>query len=1762
MVKEYQSDHANAQYTSTYQASEGGGYYCKAIYTAKDQFKGGELKSPTITLTVIDYTINPLSSDVGVGKRYTLTCKLGQADFTAKWSWFKDDAEITATTADIKAKQENILIYTLDGSKQSGGEYFCRAEYDTQTGLQAGSIDSTKATVTIADVTVKSVVVEKGKPALIKCDITGAAQDPEVMRFTMDGADITQEEALGNFQDGAKSMSVQIPDIQSDKTYSCEVGWNSLNYNYPLTVDMIELKTEPEVNGVLGQTTTLTCTISDTQSAPNSKYWIFNSNENIMSETADYLPTVVTDGTTLTSTLTIKSVSVGGDFTCIFVYQTDGVDLEVSASTTLKVTNIEIKGGGALQNHPGISTVTCKLVTADTEPTRVYWKYNSNEITENVTSTGFIAGSKTTELRYWGVDSDSDFFCNWVWDGEPEVVMRVPVEVGELEVSGLVLKQGETGQITCSIKDFETRPQKVTWKKDGNALNSIVIGTNNKESSWTHSITNAGVDQAGEYSCSLNVGNDVLELSNHVTVGAPVISSTPFVEQGGDLVLTCKLTVYNLQAKPKAYWTANGNTITEPLDTEVTDNTVTSTVTLSKVNKDNEVAHVCVFVFTDPQSADISSDPLTPDVLVFGVEPVSQYGSVGSVATFTCTGEAGNSDAGNPTVNWYSTEGVQIGEVGSTIYKLEIPLTGTVVECRVTWANTNVILKTTVAAIVSNVEALPTQYTTEGNSSVDLTCLYKATSENYGAAPSEVGWFRIESDNSPTDLSTIAGYSVDKGIYSAGAQTSTLTISNVKIANNDDKTFQCNFTVAGQTVSGKIKLRVLGIYLNVATESITKMSGEYLSLTAATTRTYDVSPTWRWFRDKEQGTTLFAGDGLIFPSIRVTDAGKYVINAHFEVPVGDEMRSLDVTATTTVIVNPGCKTGSLKNVKNSGDIPQYVLNGWSATIHCSDNYMLDNYKYETSQILSCTSSDFVELTMISCIAGCWYVVQDHETVVSFGNSVRTPGGPYPLYPSDSFITSCDTDNNKTFPSGTNPNYTCPDGGGVMSYTLCTDGCRYVEDNKINLTFPDKMVHKDLLPRGEKLKYECLEGEDNVYNADHTFTCVVDANNNSISINLQICTVPVPWDAIIIGLAVFLLILALAMMVFGLYLYMKRQKRKIKLLNGGDGIYSNPAAKESDGGQGDMEMVELCKPIEISQYHAKYKQLMVDDCYALSLEYAKIAKDVPISMYPITVAKQPMYKAKNRFIDILPYDGTRVTLQQIGEDPTSHYINASYIDTLEEPRKFIAAQGPKPETLADFWRMMWEQNSHVIIMVTNLVEKGRKKCEEYWSDTKPQSYGNTTVECLGIVSFPDYKVRKLSVTQGSGKSRIVTHYHYEGWPDHGVPDTPTSMIAFAKRAFSDNLQGQGPICVHCSAGVGRTGTIISLHLQMENVKNNNKINIYDTVVQLRKCRKIMVQTESQYVFVYQAVNELLRCGDTEIYAQMLSHAYRDLRKTVSGTDKTGIQVEYQRLVYIAKEDSNGKFIEATKEYNHNKNRYHNILPYEKNRVKLAYQTGVPGSDYINASYISSYHEKNVYISTQAPKDGTVVDFWKMIYETGACSIVCMTNVVEEGKIKCAQYWPLQEQEEVEYGSCKIKLLAVDEGPDITRRELCVTHSSDGYKALRLVRLWHFTTLTEKSMKLGGLAMIGAIENMARWQKQQGNKPAVVHCGGGVGRAAAFIAIANCLEQLKLEGTVDIFQTALQLRRSRPFMVQSVDQYDYIYRALVQYVDSFDNYENFK
>eukprot|EP00116_Pleurobrachia_bachei_P004470 sb/3464732/ len=435
-----------------------------------------------------------------------------------------------------------------------------------------------------------------------------------------------------------------------------------------------------------------------------------------------------------------------------------------------------------------------------------------------------------------------------------------------------------------------------------------------------------------------------------------------------------------------------------------------------------------------------------------------------------------------------------------------------------------------------------------------------------------------------------------------------------------------------------------------------------------------------------------------------------------------------------------------------------------------------------------------------------------------------------------------------------------------------------------------------------------------------------------------------------------------------------------------------------------ELNGLGKPIEIGKFNIRFKQLMEDDMYALSVEYAMLSKDVP--SIPITVAKQANLKQKNRFVDILPYDETRVILEGIPGDSTSHYINASWISTIEKQKRFIATQGPKPESCDDFWRMIWQYNCHVVVMVTNFDEKGRKKCANYWSDSKKTTFGDHTIECLGIVTFPDYKVRKLSITQ------------------------------------------VGPVVVHCSAGVGRTGTVISLQLQMENIRMNRHVNIYDTVLQLRMGRRLMVQTESQYGMIYRCVDEVLRCGDTEVYGQMFPHAYRELMKPVPSTKRTGIQLEFQRLVHVTKEETSETFVEANRDCNHHKNRYHNILPFDRNRVKLKMQTGIVGSDYINASFVSSYHGRDAFIATQAPKESTAIDFWRMMYENKCQTIVMLTTLTEDGKTKCAKYWPSTSS--TDYGFCRVKLESTEEDAGLVIRQFRLLHRSDNYKKSTVIR----------------------------------------------------------------------------------------------------------------
>nr|XP_019566530.1 PREDICTED: receptor-type tyrosine-protein phosphatase H isoform X1 [Rhinolophus sinicus] len=244
-----------------------------------------------------------------------------------------------------------------------------------------------------------------------------------------------------------------------------------------------------------------------------------------------------------------------------------------------------------------------------------------------------------------------------------------------------------------------------------------------------------------------------------------------------------------------------------------------------------------------------------------------------------------------------------------------------------------------------------------------------------------------------------------------------------------------------------------------------------------------------------------------------------------------------------------------------------------------------------------------------------------------------------------------------------------------------------------------------------------------------------------------------------------------------------------------------------------------------------------------------------------VASAPENSAKNRYRNVLPYDWSRVPLKPLSGEPGSDYINASFMPGLWSPREFIAAQGPLPQTVGDFWRLVWEQQSHTLVMLTNCMEFGRVKCEHYWPlDAQPCTYGHLQVTLEGEKVMENWTIRDLKLWHTQEQKILhVRQFHYVAWPDHGVPHSPDPLLAFWKmlRQWLDQTQGGGPPIVHCSAGVGRTGTLIALDVLLRQLECEGFLAPFSYVRKMRESRPLMVQTEAQYVFLHQCILRFLQ-----------------------------------------------------------------------------------------------------------------------------------------------------------------------------------------------------------------------------------------------------------------------------------------------------------------
>lgn len=257
----------------------------------------------------------------------------------------------------------------------------------------------------------------------------------------------------------------------------------------------------------------------------------------------------------------------------------------------------------------------------------------------------------------------------------------------------------------------------------------------------------------------------------------------------------------------------------------------------------------------------------------------------------------------------------------------------------------------------------------------------------------------------------------------------------------------------------------------------------------------------------------------------------------------------------------------------------------------------------------------------------------------------------------------------------------------------------------------------------------------------------------------------------------------------------------------------------------------------------------DNDEAMRSEFESLEYNIPSSsVYPEAVSD------KNRVRNIVPRPETRVILSTLPYQPNSDYINANFARDHNQKKRIILAQSPLANTAEDFWRMVYEQNVHVIAMVTPLVQLGMEKCHQYWpADSVAKQYGDISVQLRKKELKPDFTITTMSLN-GPDETRQVVLYRYMTWPEDNIPENVQTFVKFMLEASKANESDDHIMLVHCSDGVGISGSFVAIDIGMQSLKERKHVDVHSIVKGIRRDRAGAVQVFGEYKFIYKALHE--------------------------------------------------------------------------------------------------------------------------------------------------------------------------------------------------------------------------------------------------------------------------------------------------------------------
>lgn len=504
-----------------------------------------------------------------------------------------------------------------------------------------------------------------------------------------------------------------------------------------------------------------------------------------------------------------------------------------------------------------------------------------------------------------------------------------------------------------------------------------------------------------------------------------------------------------------------------------------------------------------------------------------------------------------------------------------------------------------------------------------------------------------------------------------------------------------------------------------------------------------------------------------------------------------------------------------------------------------------------------------------------------------------------------------------------------------------------------------------------------------------------------------------------------------------------------------------------------------------------------------------------------IGKKTENRMKNRYMDLLPYDDTRVILKNPSNENSefSDYINANYIDGYKRAKAYISTQGPLERTTVDFWRMIWQEKACKIIMAANIIEDCKKKCEKYWPDTTA-TYGDITVTLQWEKCYLDYTIRNFILYQKDAANRQVRQYHFTAWPDHGVPIYPLSLVMLLKSARKYQPFCQAPVVLHCSAGVGRSGTVMLLDASIEMAESEGYVDVVNTLAKMRQSRSNLVETVEQYAFVYRALVDYF-CGDVPQKSCQEFQTYYDKLKE----NETLLKQQFEKLKALTSMDTSASS-------------FHSRFYFKTSNKELT-QNSDNKLQELNHFYVNGYGRRNAFVVIQYPKAECIHEFWQLAHDLES-SVIIVFGQSENQENKYPTYWP--ESNTLYQGNLKIDYITSELNFGVLIHTFNLRNSIEPQNC-RVIKQCHILDWNEnEECPPATTTIINLFNTLDTFVK---GKPILIVYKNNLSPAGFLCSSWIIYRQIIEDRLVDVFASARTVGRSQPTFINSLENYQKLY-----------------